>query len=246
MAFWKQTYVTGLFENYEQKILKNHIKQLLKENDLDESCCFSIYKLKDRNWEREWLKNFKPKKYGERLWVCPTNLNGSHKDIVVKIDPGLAFGTGTHPTTDLCLTWLDKENLEGKKLVDFGCGSGILAIAALKLGAKEAFGIDHDQQAILASKSNAEKNNVTSNLKLSLYAPKKKYSADILIANIVTNTLLKEKDNFLKLTKKNSEIIFSGILKNQIEIIREAFEKDLIFLTQQEKEGWILMHMRKK
>lgn len=150
-----------------------------------------IEQLEDKDWEREWMDNFHPMRFGERLWICPSWRDVPDENAVnVMLDPGLAFGTGTHPTTSLCLQWLDSLDLTGKTVIDFGCGSGILAIAALKLGAAKAIGIDIDPQAIQASRDNAERNGVSD--RLELYLPKdqpEEMKADVVVANILAGPL---------------------------------------------------------
>ncbi len=150
-----------------------------------------IEQLEDKDWEREWMDNFHPMRFGERLWICPSWRDVPDEIAVnVMLDPGLAFGPGTHPTTSLCLQWLDSLDLTGKTVIDFGCGSGILAIAALKLGAAKAIGIDIDPQAIQASRDNAERNGVSD--RLELYLPKdqpEEMKADLVVANILAGPL---------------------------------------------------------
>lgn len=154
---WGDTDVIGLFDaetdmNDVVAILENHPL-------LGAGFAHKIEQLEDKDWEREWMDNFHPMRFGERLWICPSWRDVPDENAVnVMLDPGLAFGTGTHPTTSLCLQWLDSLDLTGKTVIDFGCGSGILAIAALKLGAAKAIGIDIDPQAIQASRDNAERN----------------------------------------------------------------------------------------
>ena len=128
--------------------------------------------IEDRAWEREWLKDFTPMQFGKRLWVCPGGMQppagdtvGGDARIIIDLDPGMAFGTGTHPTTALCLEWLDSAELADRHVIDYGCGSGILAIAALKLGARTALALDIDPQAILATRDNAERNGVSGRLR---------------------------------------------------------------------------------
>src|SRR5215471_7942369 len=143
----------------------------------------------DRDWEREWLKDFKPMRFGGRLWICPGGLSppltsdDDQAPVVVHLDPGLAFGTGTHPTTALCLEWLDSAELSGKTIIDYGCGSGVLAIAALKLGARAAIGVDIDPQALLATRTNAVRNAVSDAIELQ--DPTIQRPADVLLANIL-------------------------------------------------------------
>ncbi|HAZ4882501.1 TPA: 50S ribosomal protein L11 methyltransferase, partial [Escherichia coli] len=182
---WGDTDVIGLFDaetdmNDVVAILENHPL-------LGAGFAHKIEQLEDKDWEREWMDNFHPMRFGERLWICPSWRDVPDENAVnVMLDPGLAFGTGTHPTTSLCLQWLDSLDLTGKTVIDFGCGSGILAIAALKLGAAKAIGIDIDPQAIQASRDNAERNGVSD--RLELYLPKdqpEEMKADVVVANIL-------------------------------------------------------------
>ncbi|KKK57143.1 hypothetical protein LCGC14_3057460, partial [marine sediment metagenome] len=150
VVFWADTTVIGLFEaNHDM----NAVVALLKRHDeLKDTLVYKIEQLEDKDWEREWMDNFHPIQFGEKLWICPSWRDIPDPDAVnVLLDPGLAFGTGTHATTALCLKWLESQDLTGKTVVDFGCGSGILGIAAIKLGAKRMIGIDIDPQALEAS-----------------------------------------------------------------------------------------------
>jgi len=187
--------------------------------------------IEDRVWEREWLKDFKPMQFGKRLWICPGGMlpppelllatTTPHSErCLIQLDPGLAFGTGTHPTTALCLEWLDSADIKGKYIIDYGCGSGILAIAALKLGAREALGTDIDPQALLASRDNAERNQVSAQLKLrgcdfvethgDLPKP-----TPLLLANILAGPLGELASLFAQLVTPGGQIVLSGILKGQ-------------------------------
>lgn len=186
---WRNTDVIGLFpadSNIE------HLKQaLLCSSCLLTDMAYKIELLEDKDWTREWMINFHPLKFGEKLWICPSwreipDLKATN----VILDPGLAFGTGKHPTTALCLTWLDSLPLKGKTIIDYGCGSGILAIAALKLGAAKAIGVDIDPQALSATLENAKKNNVSDKLMTCL--PEKLHSrekVDVVVANILAGPL---------------------------------------------------------
>ena len=164
---WGNTDVVALFD--AETDMAQILRLLRQEKHLDENTAYKIEQIEDKDWEREWMDNFHPMRFGKRLWICPSWREVPEPDAVnVMLDPGLAFGTGTHPTTALCLEWLDSLDLRGKTVIDFGCGSGILAIAALKLGAQSAVGIDIDPQAILASRNNAEQNGVADRLRLFL------------------------------------------------------------------------------
>lgn len=177
--------------------------------------------LEDRAWEREWLKDFRPMRFGKRLWVCPggqlpdDRATNQDSQITVFLDPGLAFGTGTHPTTALCLEWLDAADLAGKRVLDYGCGSGILAIAALKLGAREALAVDIDEQAWLATRENAARNDVASMLRVGGVEEAAHFQADIVLANILAEPLQQLAPRFARLLEPGGRIVLSGILVSQ-------------------------------
>jgi len=186
--------------------------------------------LDDRNWEREWLKDFAPMPFGERLWVCPAGLPPGNPDaVVVELDPGLAFGTGTHPTTALCLSWLDTLDLEDKTVLDYGCGSGILAIAALKLGANSAVGYDIDAQAVVASTSNARANAVADRFLVSRDKPVADRPFDVVVANILAGPLVELATDILDLTITGGKLALSGILSNQITEVSAAYSTAIRF-----------------
>jgi ribosomal protein L11 methyltransferase len=179
--------------------------------------------VEDRIWEREWLKDFKPMRFGHRLWICPGGMplpadaNANANACIVHLDPGLAFGTGTHQTTALCLQWLDGAELTGKRVIDYGCGSGILAIAALKLGAQSAVGIDLDPQALLASRDNAQRNGVSDRLALQPADADSATTgpADILLANILAGPLEQLAPQLSGLVRPGGRLVLSGILQQQ-------------------------------
>jgi ribosomal protein L11 methyltransferase len=156
---WQATRVSGLFGgDTDPDDLRSQVSRALAG---DANLDLTLEPLADRDWERAWMDRFKPMRFGRRLWIRPSGSAIAEPDaVVIDLDPGLAFGTGTHPTTALCLEWLDGQDLAGKQVIDFGCGSGVLAIAALKLGAHHATAVDHDPQAVLATRDNAERNRV--------------------------------------------------------------------------------------
>jgi ribosomal protein L11 methyltransferase len=159
---WGETEVMGLFDAETDPAPTIAFFQQIFGEDVG----YKVEQLEDKDWVREWMDHFHPMQFGERLWICPSWRDVPNPDAVnVMLDPGLAFGTGTHPTTALCLQWLDGLDLAGKTVVDFGCGSGILGIAALKLGAARVIGIDIDPQAIQASRDNAARNGVADQIK---------------------------------------------------------------------------------
>jgi ribosomal protein L11 methyltransferase len=187
--------------------------------------------LGDRTWEREWLKDFKPMRFGRRLWVCPGGQRPPAESlpvagdpaVILELDPGLAFGTGTHPTTALCLEWLDGLELEGRSVIDFGCGSGILAVAALKLGARLAIGIDIDPQALLASQDNAVRNGVADRLTLLAAGQPLTAAADVLLANILAEPLLALAPRIKDHVVPGGRIALSGILATQAGAVAERY-----------------------
>ncbi len=209
---------------------------------------YKLEPLEDKDWVREWMDQFHPMQFGERLWICPSWCDVPNPDAVnVMLDPGLAFGTGTHPTTALCLQWLDGQDLADKTVVDFGCGSGILAIAALKLGAKRVVGIDIDPQAILASKENAKRNGVEN--KIELYLPQDQPQdlvGDVLVANILAGPLEELAPLMQGLVKKGGPLALSGLLPSQAEKLREVYGQWFDMAPATLQDEWIRLNGIKK
>ena len=230
---WGNTDVVGL---YDAETDIDELKAILNL----EQYSYKIEQLEDKDWEREWMDNFHPMQFGKRLWICPSWREIPDPNAVnVMLDPGLAFGTGTHPTTALCLTWLDSLDLNNKIVIDYGCGSGILAIAALKLGAARVIGIDIDPQAIQASCDNAERNKVSE--KIELYLAKDipdNLQADVVVANILAGPLKELKPQISKLVKPSGELGLSGILENQSQSVCEAYQTEFVLDPVIEQDEW--------
>ncbi|BAW79499.1 50S ribosomal protein L11 methyltransferase [Candidatus Nitrosoglobus terrae] len=198
--------------------------------------------LADQNWERIGMEHFKPLYFGSRLWVCPSWLPVPDPNAInILLDPGLAFGTGTHPTTALCLEWLANARLDQARLIDYGCGSGILAIAALKLGASSVIAIDHDPQALVATQENAARNAITSRLQTLLPSELTAIKIDFLISNILANPLLELAPHFAKLVCSSGYLALSGITQDQIPQLIEVYSNWFIFETPMIKENWGLL-----
>jgi ribosomal protein L11 methyltransferase len=201
----------------------------------------------DQDWTRAWMDAFKPMQFGRRLWIYPWNIEPppDPDDVIVRLDPGLAFGTGTHPTTALCLQWLDSLDLRGQTVIDFGCGSGILAIAALKLGAERVIGVDNDDQAIVASRDNAERNGVSE--KLDLYTPPqfRPFEADVLVANILAGPLHDLAPQFASCVKPGGHFAISGILEGQHIELLSRYAEWFDSLDVVERDGWIRISGRR-
>jgi len=235
---WGDTDVIGLFDAETE--MQDVIAGLEQHPLLGASFHHKIEQIEDKDWEREWMENFHPMRFGQRLWICPSwrDVPDPHA-VNVMLDPGLAFGTGTHPTTAMCLSWLDGLDLAGKTVIDFGCGSGILAIAALKLGAATAIGIDIDPQAIQASRDNAERNGVSE--RLSLYLPHEQpdnLSADVVVANILAGPLRELAPLISVLPISGGHLGLSGVLASQASGVCEAYEDKFTLDPVAEKEEW--------
>ncbi|MCE7951379.1 MAG: 50S ribosomal protein L11 methyltransferase [Xanthomonadales bacterium PRO7] len=195
----------------------------------------------DQDWTRAWLDAFKPMRFGKRLWIYPWNVDAPDDPdaVIVRLDPGLAFGSGTHPTTALCLEWLDGCDLAGKTLIDYGCGSGILAIAALKLGAARAIGVDNDEQAIAASRDNAQRNGVSEQLDLYLPQQFPQIQSDVLVANILAGPLGELAPVFAQSLKSGGALALSGILDGQQDELLARYSEWFVDLRATERDGWI-------
>ncbi len=245
IKYWADTTVIGLFDGYvdTDQVIKFLEAQPLFQETFD----YKLEQLEDKDWVREWMENFHPMKFGSRLWVCPSWRDVPEPDAVnVMLDPGLAFGTGTHATTALCLSWLDSLDLTGKTVVDFGCGSGILAIAAIKLGAKRVIGIDIDPQAIQSSEENAKRNNVAEQLELFLPDDAPALEADVVVANILAGPLKALHQNILGYLKAGGELALSGILEDQASELTELYQQFCDLDPVIEQDEWVRVSGTKK
>jgi ribosomal protein L11 methyltransferase len=237
---WQHTKVTALFEgDQDPHILRTSLATFLDPGLLGRLKC---ERLQDKVWERVWLDHFKPMSFGQRLWVCPAQESIDQPDaVVIKLDPGLAFGTGTHPTTALCLEWLDSEVLTGKQIIDYGCGSGILAIAALKLGAASAVALDHDPQALIASRENAEKNGVSDRLTTCLPDALPSGQFDLLVANILAGPLLQLAPEFARLIRPGGRFALSGILAEQQPEVESVYRDFATLALSKRRQEWLML-----
>ncbi|KAF3977165.1 MAG: 50S ribosomal protein L11 methyltransferase [Methylococcales symbiont of Iophon sp. n. MRB-2018] len=238
---WQLTKVIALFElDAEPERVRTLLFSRFKNNFLQ-----NWYQeiLADQVWERTWMDHYQPMKFGDSLWVCPTGQEKNETDTVcLTLDPGLAFGTGTHPTTALCLEWLANHELSNKTIIDYGCGSGILAIAALLLGAKQAHAIDIDPQAIEVTHHNAKKNQVENKLTCYLSEQFNPFQADIVLANILAQPLCDLSEPISKLIKTKGKLVLSGILNEQAESVTKAYQVQNIQLASPvSQEEWCLL-----
>mgnify|MGYP000739821763 FL=1 len=201
----------------------------------------------DQDWERAWMENFEPLKMGKRLWICPSWCEPPDPHAVnINLDPGLAFGTGTHPTTAMCLGELDATIQPGVNLIDYGCGSGILAIAGLKLGATKAFAVDNDPQAVTATWDNAQRNAITQD-QLDVFLVSQADTqgrlqpADLVIANILAGPLEALAPTLIDLMNPGGRLILAGLLSEQAAALIEAYKPWVALSAVQELEGWTLL-----
>jgi ribosomal protein L11 methyltransferase len=235
---WSNTEVIALYElDAEPTLIKTRVYDQFKAEQLHH---WRHEQIADQEWERAWMEFYKPMKFGDSLWVCPTDQERYEPGTVcLTLDPGLAFGTGTHPTTALCLGWLASHDLTGKTVIDYGCGSGILAVAAVLLGAKRAHAVDIDPQAITATQSNALKNKVAD--KITCYLPEQfaPFQADIVLANILAKPLIEMAEPISSLLAPGGQLVLSGILQEQAESVMNAYRQYLTFSTPILQEDWI-------
>jgi ribosomal protein L11 methyltransferase len=255
MPLWRELLVTALFDgSADRRGLQAVLQDLVYT--LDDGR-FSFREVADADWTRAWMDQYRPMRFGERLWICPSGMElpadaratGAPEPVVVQLDPGLAFGSGTHPTTALCLEWLDglaaRGVLAGATVLDYGCGSGILAIAALKLGAARAIGVDNDPQALVASRDNARRNGIDDAafevLDPEAFAgrPEAREGFDVVAANILAGALASLEPALAQATKPGGRIALSGILADQAADVLAAYGADFEGLEVARREDWV-------
>lgn len=236
---WNLTRVTGLFE---EDAVTEGFERLAREAFGDQMVEWSETMLDDQVWERAWMEHFQPMRFGKRLWICPSGFEPPEPLAVnILLDPGLAFGTGTHPTTALCLRWLDALSWNGETVLDFGCGSGILAVAALRLGASTAIGIDIDPQALTATRDNALKNGVEDRLRCLEATANESAICDVVVANILAGPLVELSSRILGHLRPGGRLALSGILEDQAASVRSAYESIVSFEPDEVLDGWVIL-----
>jgi ribosomal protein L11 methyltransferase len=198
--------------------------------------------LADRVWEREWLRDFKAMRFGRRLWVCPHHERVTEPNArIVSLDPGLAFGTGTHPSTALCLEWLDKELPEGAQVLDFGCGSGILALAAARLGAGHVVAYDIDPQALLETGQNAAANGLSAQISICATAAELPARTEIILANILAGTLEALAEQFARQLQRGGRVLLAGILADQADAVTGAYAPWFDIRLAGKRQEWVAL-----
>ncbi|MCX7118001.1 MAG: 50S ribosomal protein L11 methyltransferase [Legionellales bacterium] len=234
---WPHVVVTAVFEQE----LEAELARLALSSRFPE-LIFTLNTLPSQDWQQVSIVDIKPQRFGKRLWICPSWLTPPEPDAVhLILDPGLAFGTGTHPTTALCLTWLEQASLTHQTMIDYGSGSGILALAALKLGARHVDAVDIDEQAILATKNNADANQIPETHLTVGFPDQLTKPVDILIANILLLPLKALKHPFHQLINPNGTLVVSGLLESQMEELIEAYRMAFTPTSSLVKEGWGLL-----
>jgi ribosomal protein L11 methyltransferase len=245
VRLWRDTLVRALFDasrgdalrqlDYLSTTFGAHITETAR-----------VRAVEDQEWERVWLKDWKSMRFGRRLWVCPTAAAPPEDPdaIVVRLDPGLAFGTGTHPTTALCLQMLDALPLGGRSLIDYGCGSGILGIAALKMGAAHVIAVDLDPQALLATRDNAARNGVSSDIEVQ-GVPAALRPASCVVANILEGPLIELAPILTQACEAGGDLLLSGLLKTQAYAVKAAYASAFDIVQVVGRDDWCCIHARR-
>ena len=247
---WPDLFVTGLFESQADAAQLKSI--LCRAPGVFSDQQVGLSTLDDRDWERVWMEDFGPMQFGRDLWIMPGQQQAPEPGAtVIELDPGLAFGSGSHPTTRLCLEWIDAQTFQGATVIDFGCGSGVLGIAAALKGAVTVMCVDNDPQALLATNENAARNHVGSNIVTSdgtQFAPGSGPGniADVMLANILAGTLVKLAPVLCSALKPGGLIALSGILDEQAEEVIGVYKQWLEDMKQSDLEGWVLISGKRK
>ena len=198
------------------------------------------HELAERVWEREWLRDFRPLRFGRRLWVCPHHERVTEPGaVVVALDPGLAFGTGSHPSTALCLMWLDAHLAPGARVIDYGCGSGVLALAAAKLGAAHVHCVDIAPQALTAARANARANGVAQQVRVHDLPDTLPAGADVLLANILSGPLCTLAPRFASLLRARGEVVLAGLMEHEVPDVTAAYAACFDVAPFGERDGWV-------
>jgi ribosomal protein L11 methyltransferase len=244
IRLWRDTSVRALFDDSHDAA--RTIGALASRLGSHITASARLRAVETLDWERVWLQDWKSMRFGRRLWVCPT-VEEAPEDpqaVVVRLDPGLAFGTGTHPTTALCLQLLDSLPLAGRSMIDYGCGSGILAIAALKLGASQVIAVDLDPQALIATRDNAIRNEVAARLEIQGVPPSLP-AADLVVANILAEPLIELAPVLRAACKSGAELVLSGLLKSQAYAVKAAYSSGFDIVQVFGRDDWCCIHARR-
>ncbi|MEX2130956.1 MAG: 50S ribosomal protein L11 methyltransferase [Pseudohongiellaceae bacterium] len=243
---WDQTLVCALFDMDID--LDDLLAQLNRQIPAASLAYCSHETLADKDWKTAWMADFHPMQFGRRLWICPSWTPPPRPDQVnVMLDPGLAFGTGTHPTTALCLEWLDQADVKDKTVIDYGCGSGVLGIAAALLGATRVLAVDNDPQAITATRTNRDHNQLNAD-RLAVYLPDQlpAMKADCLLANILAAPLRQLAPLFADLLKPAAPVVLSGLIPMQTDEILLTYCQWFEMDPPVSKDNWVRISGRRR
>jgi len=243
---WPVVQVRGLFEDTaDRAAIIGGLQQL---PGADRPGQVEWREVGDQDWERAWMDRFEPMRFGRRLWVVPSGMAipPAPQQVEIRLDPGLAFGTGTHPTTALCLAWLDGQDLAGKRVVDYGCGSGILGIAAALLGAARVDCVDNDPQALESTAANAARNGV--GRRISCWLPERFAGdpADVLLANILAGPLVRLAPRLAGCTRPGGAIVLSGLLAEQVDEVAAAYRLYCTNIGSALQDGWARLELARR
>jgi ribosomal protein L11 methyltransferase len=246
IRLWSDTLVRALFDQDSGDAL-HKLQQLAGSLGPQITATARLRSVANQDWERVWLTDWKSMRFGRRLWVCPTAAAAPDDPaaIVVRLDPGLAFGTGTHPTTALCLQVLESLPLAGRTVIDYGCGSGILGIAAIKLGAAYVMAVDLDPQALLATRENALRNGVSSNIDVQ-GVPAKLRPAGCVVANILAGPLIELAPVLTQSCEVGGDLLLSGLLKTQAYAVKAAYTSAFDIVQVVGRDDWCCIHARRR
>jgi len=238
MLLWPEVVMVGLFQ---AGVDEQAIAETMQQSGLISSpTAIRFDPLAERDWERAWMDQYQPLQFGQDLWICPSHIEPDPDwPLVIRLDPGLAFGSGTHPTTALCLEWIDSQKLAGKQVIDFGCGSGILAIACALKGAAEVTAVDHDPQALLATADNAGRNEVAGIIECLAPDAFEARPVDCVMANILAGPLIALAPLLSDCVKPGGHLVLSGILRNQAADVAAAYTGQLDLVDQSVREDWV-------
>lgn len=238
---WSNTFLLCLFD--ENAELDTLLSELKRNTEILNNENLAVEVIEDQDWERSWMADFQAMQFGEKLWIYPSWQSPPDPAAAnIKLDPGLAFGSGTHTTTSLCLRWLESAEVKTREVIDYGCGSGVLAIGAAVLGAAKVHAVDNDPQAIAATVDNSYRNNIAEGI-ITAYLPEAlpELQADILIANILAEPLLDLSVKFTELVKPNGHIALSGILEEQVPSLLTCYKRWFEMDTPVIENDWVLL-----
>ena len=246
VPLWREVQIKGLFS---RGIDRDRISLgLLMTPGFDRPEEMDWQVLEDQDWERAWMDRFQPMQFGEKLWIVPTGMKqpDDPQACVIHLDPGLAFGTGTHPTTSLCLQWIDKQVMTDLNVLDFGCGSGVLGIACALKGASNIICVDNDPQALEATLDNAERNQVSNRVHCLSPEAYHQGQVDVVLANILAKPLVDLKPELLKNLRPGGQIVLSGILESQVDMLVSAYQDSCEEISVNLQDGWARIAARVK